>query len=58
MKGRKPDESKMDCILGKTDFLEELTEKQRLTWVNSIGNEDLLKYYNLAESSASHKNTY
>jgi len=56
MKGRKPDESKMDCILGKTDFLEELTEKQRLAWVSSISNEDLLKYYSLAESSQ--KNTY
>jgi len=41
MKGRKPDETKMDSILSKTSFLKELSEKQRLTWASSIENEEL-----------------
>ena len=57
MKGRKPDETRMDSILSKNTFLKELNEKQRLTWASSIENEELLKYYNLTELTNS-KNTY
>ena len=57
MKGRKPEESKMDSILSKTKFLEDLSQKQKLIWSTSIGNEELLKYFNLAELS-SNKNSY
>lgn len=57
MKGRKPDETKMDSILSKNRFLKDLNEKQRLIWASSVENEELLKFYNLAELANS-KNTY